>query len=181
MSLASEKKPIIAGVKFEDAEYWRQHDRVVDESLSYFEAKTQGKRLPKRADLNPADMKPILPEVAILELLYDRNGSVTDAKTSLLGSKLDDYYGALTGKLVSQYPAREVSERVLQGCKYSSAIKKPFMTMADTLSEQKNFLATTALYMPMSNDGTQVDRIFLHLQVKPKYFKRRTNSLRASL
>lgn len=169
MNLPPDKKPTFENFWVEDARQWRQHDPVVDEILCFFEAKTEDKRLPKRADFSPMEMKSILPGIALLDLIYDEEGSLVDAKTILIGSELDIYYGFLTGKLVSKFPVKEVSKRTLLACKYCIEIKKPFMKLTDTLSEQKDYLTTVALYLPMSSDGEKVDRVFMYIQVKSKY------------
>ena len=159
----------IGGFEIEDAEQWRLHDPVVDMDLRYFEALTNGTRMPRRTDLNPEDIKPILPEVALLEPIYDAAGSFVDAKGLLEGTKLDSFYGSITGTLISQYPIPLVSDRILQACRYCIEIAKPIVVSADALSDQKNHLTITVLYVPMSSDGVLIDRIFLHNQVKSKF------------
>ncbi len=169
MSLTSNSKPIFEGFRLEDAEQWRLHDPVVDKDLRYFEAQTGGTRMPRRGDLSPEDLTSILPEVALLEPIYDAAGSFVDAKGLLEGTKLDNFYGSLTGKLISEYRIRVVSDRILQACRRCIEIAKPIVVSADALSEQKNHLAITVLYVPMSDNGVLVDRIFLHNQVKSKF------------
>ncbi len=169
MSFVADNDPVFENFRIEDAEQWRAHDPIVEKDLCYFEVKTGGKRMPRRADLNPVDMKPSLSEVALLELIYDDGGAFVDAKVSLVGGRLESFYGAVTGKLVSEYDAKEVCERVFQACKHCTEFKKPIMVMADALSNFKRYLTIAALYLPMSSDGITVDRIFLHAQVKSKY------------
>jgi len=159
----------IGGFSIEDAEQWRLHDPAVDKDLRHFETLTGGTRMPRRADLNPEDIKPILPEVALLEPIYDAAGSFVDAKGVLAGTTLDNFYGSITGTFISQYPVPLVSDRILRACKHCIEVCKPIVVSADALSDQKNHLMITVLYIPMSNDGVLVDRIFLHNQVKSKF------------
>ncbi len=171
MDLHADKKPFFEDFRIEDAELWRLHDPVVDQDLKYFEARTGGTRMPRRDDISPEEMKAILPEVALLEPIYDETGLVVDAKGLLEGTKLDNFYGSLTGTLISDYPVPIVSDRILVACRRCIEIAKPIVVVADALSEQKNYLTITVLYVPMSNDGVRVDRIFLHNQVKSKFPK----------
>ena len=171
MNLPSGKEPVIAGFEIEDAESWRLHDSVVDQDLRYFEAQTGGARFPRRTDLNPVDIKSILPEVALLDPVYDANGFVVDVKISLLGSKLDNFYGSMTGKLLSQFPVQAICMRIMEACKHCIESKKPIVVSADTLSDRKNYLAVTVLYVPMSDDGVVIDRIFIHNQVKSRHLE----------
>ncbi len=161
-------KITMTGFTIEDAEHWRLHDPVVDKNLRYFEAQTGGKRLPRRKDLNPEDITQILPEVALFEPVYDEAGSLVDVKIQLLGTKLDNFYGSVTGTHISDFPSPLVSERVLQACKHCISVSKPVVVSADALSDKKNHLAITALYVPMSDDGVLIDRIFLHNQIRSK-------------
>ena len=169
MNLQPHTKPTYTDFSIEDAEVWRLTDPVVDKDLRYFEGKTGGSRLPRRGDLKPEELKPILPEVALVEPLYDEGGVFTDVRGLLEGTKLDSFYGSITGKLMSEYPNKLVSDRILQACQRCVEIAKPIVVTADALSDQKNFLAITVLYIPMSENGTLIDRIFIHNQVMSKH------------
>ncbi len=169
MNLTSDNKPVFEGFKIEDTEQWRLHDPVVDADIKYFEMKTGGDRMPQRSDLDPLDFKAALSEVGLLEPVYDAAGSLVDARVILLGSKLDSLYGSMTGQLISALPNQMIFVRILQACRHCVAIKKPVVVTADALSENKNYLTITVLYVPMSSDGVSVDRIFLHNQVKSRF------------
>jgi len=169
MSLSPQVKPTYTGFSIEDAEEWRLHDPVVDQDLRYFEEKTNGGRLPRRGDLKPEELKAILPEIALVQPFYDAAGVMVDVKGVLAGTKLDSFYGSLTDRLISQYPIKPVGDRILQACKHCVDSAKPIVVTADALSEQHDFLAITVLYVPMSEDGSVIDRIFIHNQVKSKH------------
>ncbi len=163
---------VIGEFSIEDAEEWRLHDPVVDHDLRYFENQTGGARLPRRDDLKPGDLTSVLPEIALVEPVYDAAGGFVDAMGLLEGTKLDSFYGPMTGKLISEYPNKLVSARILQACKHCVEIAKPVVVSSDILSDQQNYLAITVLYVPMSENGTTIDRIFIHNQVKSKHSDR---------
>lgn len=169
MNMQPRKRPTYTDFSIEDADVWRFTDPVVDSDLRYFEEKTGGKRLPCRGDLKPEELKSILPEIALFEPIYDEDGSFIDVRGLLEGTKLDSFYGSITGKLMSDYPNKLVSDRILQACRHCVDIAKPIVVSADALSDQKNFLKITVLYVPMSENGTTIDRIFIHNQVKSKH------------
>lgn len=169
MILPSHNHPIFTGFSIEDAEEWRRSDSVVDQDLKYFEECTGGMRLPRRADLRPRDLKSILPEIALVEPIYDAAGSMVDVRGLLEGTKLDSFYGPMTGMLISAYPNKLVSDRILQACRHCVELARPIVVSSDALSDQKNHLAITVLYVPMSEDGKLIDRIFIHNQVKSKH------------
>lgn len=169
MILSSYTKPVFTDFSIEDAEEWRLHDPVVDRDLKYFEGCTGGTRMPRRADVKPGDLKSALPEIAMVEPIYDAAGVVVDVKGLLEGTRLDSLYGPMTGILISEYSNKVVGDRIIQACKYCVEVAKPIVVIADALSEQKDFLAITVLYVPMSEDGALIDRIFIHNQVKSKH------------
>lgn len=169
MSIAPNNDPVIGEFSIEDAEQWRLHDKMVDYDLRYFEEKTGGGRLARRADLKPEELTAILPEIAIFQPIYDATGRVVDVKALLEGTKLDSFYGSITNKLISDYPYKAVGDRILLACKRCVEVAKPIVVVSDTLSAQKDFLAITVLYIPMSEDGTVIDRIFIHNQIKSRH------------
>lgn len=169
MNLAHNANPSLEGFRIEDAENARLHNDKVDLFLNYFHDKTDGARLPRRDDLKPMELKEHLPQIGLFEPIYNADGQLVDAEIVLLGSRLDEFYGHMTGKRVNEFPRGEVSVRILQACRQCANLKKPIVVRADSLSEDKNFLSITVLYIPMSSDGNTVDRIFLHNEVASKF------------
>lgn len=96
--MAPDANPNIEGFRIEDAEDVRQHSDSIDHLLQYFEEKTGGTRLAKREDLNPLELKDYLPQIGLFEPILNAEGQVSDIYISLLGSRLDEFYGRMTGK-----------------------------------------------------------------------------------
>ena len=169
MKMAANATPDLEDFRIEDAEDARQHNPTVDKLLKYFEKKTGGVRLAKRRDLNPNDLKEDLPEIGLFEPIYGAEGQFVDADISLLGSRLDEFYGHMTGKRVNQFNNPQVAARVIEACREVTERKQPLVVHADALSRHKSHLSITVLYVPLSNDGKTVDRIFLHNQISSHY------------
>lgn len=169
MNLAANANARLEGFRVEDAEDVRKHDPVINTILDYFDEKTGGKRMPRRADLRPMELKDLLPEIGLLEPIYGDDGQIMDADINLLGSRLDEFYGSMTGKRVNEFPQARVSVRIIQACRQCADLKKPIVVKAETLSDTKDFLGITVLYVPMSADGLSIDRIFLHNQIKSRF------------
>lgn len=166
--MAADAKHWLEDFSIVDAEEVRQHNDAVDTILKYFEQKTGDARLPRRDDLQPMELKQYLPQVGLFEPIYDDDGQLVDADIPLLGSRLDDFYGHMTGKRVKDFPQAQVAMRIIQACRQCVSLKRPIIVKAQSLSDEKNFLAITVLYIPMSNDGETIDRIFLHNQIVPR-------------
>jgi hypothetical protein len=152
-----------------DAEIARVTSSRVDELLKYFEQKTGGKRLPYRADISPRDLKKFLPELFLFQILYDPDGGVEDLMVQLMGTTVANFYGEITGQTVREgAPSPEVTERILIACRRMLASGRPVVAEASSLSEEKNHLRVQVLYVPMSEDGTLIDRIcgYAHVSLR---------------
>ncbi|MCJ9430556.1 PAS domain-containing protein [Kordiimonas marina] len=149
-----------------DAEDLRRDDREIDTLLSYFEARTEGKRLPKRADVDPAKLKAFLPDICIHRALYGEDGTLKDIVVQLIGTEVASFYGEMTGKSVREHPAPEVAQRIFISGQTCIDRRRPIVAIAKALSSKKNHLQVNILYIPLSEDGEQIDRLFLLVRVR---------------
>ncbi|TNE64276.1 MAG: PAS domain-containing protein [Alphaproteobacteria bacterium] len=149
-----------------DAEDCRADDPVLEQLLSYFESRTRGRRLPCRADFNPADLKPLLPEICILLPVYGEEGVLKDIKVQLMGTEVASFYGEVTGSSALAHASPEISSRILMSCSTCIERRHPIVSVSHTLSEEKNYLSVGVIYIPLSDDGKTIDRLFLLVRVR---------------
>ena len=148
-----------------DAETIRADSPRIDELLQYFTNKTAGRRLVCRADVSPRDLKKFLPEIFMFQIIYE-NGKVKDLLVQLIGTTVANFYGEITGMTVREgAPSPLVTERIMAACHRVLETRAPAVAEASSLSEEKNHLRVRVLYIPMSEDGTHIDRIFGHAHV----------------
>lgn len=169
MVMSPFNNPLRRNFRLESAAEWRKTNPSIDKCLRYFEAATGGDRLPRRSDFKPMEMGDILPQVALFEPEYNADGSLYDIRITLIGSKLEDFYGPVTGKLVSEHPHSEVRARVRRACEHCINERRPIIVRSETLSNEKDYLALTILYVPFSQDGDRVDRLFVYNQVESNF------------
>jgi len=153
------------GFSFDDAEEHRADMPMVERILGYFEARTEGKRLARRSDINPSDMKDILPDVCILELEKDADGMLEDVVIRLMGTNVVSFYGELTGRSIFTHPSSQVAERIFKSAGFCLVRHRPVLVQAFTLSEEKNHLKVSVLYVPLSENNADIDRLFTHVSV----------------
>lgn len=151
-----------------DAEDLRGDDPEIEAILSYFEEKTGGDRLARRADVNPAALKPFLPDICIHRAVYDENGALQDIIVQLIGTEVTSFYGEMTGKSVREHPAREVANRIFVAGQTCIEQRRPVVAVAQALSAKKNHLRVNILYVPLSEDGEVIDRLFLLVRVRAR-------------
>ncbi|WP_417450077.1 PAS domain-containing protein [Kordiimonas sp.] len=144
----------------------RYENKRVDELLAYFDQRTAKSRLPRRSDIHPQDLKRYLPEIFIFGTQYDHAGHLSDLIVQLMGTTVAGFYGEITGQTVTAgAPSPQVAERILISCRRALETRQPIVAEAAAFSEQKNHLRVRVLYVPLSEDGTNIDRIFGHVHV----------------
>lgn len=136
--------------------------------LAFAEEKTEGKRFLKRADVNPAELKDILPDICFFSPVYAEDGTVDDVFITLMGTRAASFYGDHTNKHVSEHPFPEVADRVTSAIQVVVAERGAFQAEAEALTDDHTYLTVKAAYIPMSEDGETIDRVFVYVRVKPK-------------
>lgn len=74
---------------------------MIEAGLAYWNSRRGGREMPTRADLDPADIKPLLPHVVLVDVLHDP----LDFRFRLLGTEVDRItISNLQGKRFSEIP-----------------------------------------------------------------------------
>ena len=138
--------------------------------LAYFQTKTGGTRLASRADLNPADLKPMLPMMAIHDVINNDDGLCVDFKIRLLGTKMVFYYGERTGYTyadLAKTPELAISAaRILSSIKAVVAERAPIVCTSSFQNGKKKWLDVAVLYIPLSKDGSHINMALSYADIK---------------
>lgn len=138
--------------------------------LDYFNSKTKQKRLIKRADLNPVELVKYIPNIALYDVSYDENGELNNIIARLLGTAISDFYGDLTGASVFSDVVKNASpdlqDRLLAQIKAALKHKNAITTIASASIESRTNIRILTLVIPMSTNGTDIDKIFQYLEVE---------------
>lgn len=144
----------------------RKEDEDVGQLLDYLDVKTGGERLPRRSDLNPADLKNLLADITLLEPVYDDEGDVSDVIVRLIGSNSSNFYGDFTDKSVKEHPSPDVGPRVIYCVRAAVAARQALLTEISSTSEDELYsVIVRGIYVPMSQDGETINRVMVHLKV----------------
>lgn len=141
-------------------------DQAFARTLEYIAKKTAGKRFARRDDIVPVEIKDFLAEVGFLTPLFDGDGNVKDVTVQLQGTHIVSFYGEYTGKGVREEMAEEIAERIITAV--TACVETRLPTIAETKTKtghDKDFVAR-ALYVPLSENGKDVDRCFVHFRMK---------------
>jgi hypothetical protein len=119
----------------------------------------------KRADVNPAELKDILPEICFFTPVYGDDGLLDDVIVKLQGTRASGFYGEHTGKSVTEHPSSEVAARIVKSVEAAIEQKNAVLAEAATMSADKSYLSIKALYIPMSEDGVLIDQLLVLIRV----------------
>lgn len=112
------------------------------------------KNLPSRDDLNPVDIKPVLPHITLVRV-EEGTGRY---KLTLVGSENVKANGEdVTGKYLDEIPrlhkyAKDRYDWVVEN-------KRPYIYQGDLLWSDKDYLDYSIIGLPLSNDNEKVDGI----------------------
>ena len=118
--------------------------------------------IPSRKDFNPAAFQKILPNIAILDLIYNGN-EVTDFATALIGTGLTGVYGEHTGGLVSAFDNEYVVQTIFDAGGECIQRREPLGITSKAISEKLPFLRSFALYCPLATDHVHIDKLLIHI------------------
>lgn len=136
--------------------------------VDYFESKTAGKRLACRADLEPAEIVPYLPNVILFDLIVENN-MLVDAIVRLVGTGAADFYGEYTGHSINsdffKESLAEASERFSSEARVMLKERSSLTTITEQLCDDMPHIQIRTLKVPFSEDGVDIDMIFMYLEV----------------
>jgi hypothetical protein len=124
----------------------------------YWNAKRQGRQFPRRADIDPAELRSHLGYLFLIDVLPDAR----DYRFRLLGSAMTQRYGRdSTGKtIVEAYQsAPEIGAWVLEVLTAVVTSKLPVVSEGRLSVVGKNYVIARALQLPLSEDGETVNMI----------------------
>jgi hypothetical protein len=114
----------------------------------------KGGALPGRTDVDPAALRNLLPHIALVDVLRDP----LDWRYRLVGTRLVEVMGGeRTGKRMRELlspPAIEGSVMLMTRILETRA---PLAFMGTLYWLEKEYVGFTALVLPLSNDGTEID------------------------
>jgi hypothetical protein len=131
--------------------------------LDYFGEKTGGSRLPCRADVVPGELTAFLPGIVLMKIEYNDSGNVKDLIFGLMGTRVAGFYGERTGKSVNSVDNDESPPRIFNAVENVLENRAPYIIMLNRMSSERFFLKVGGLYVPLSEDGNNIDKIFVYV------------------
>ncbi|WND01853.1 hypothetical protein QGN29_09850 [Temperatibacter marinus] len=115
-------------------------------------------KLPQRKDFDPKDFKKILPNLMLIDLIFEKD-IVVDTLVKYEGSELDWVYTPHSQKLISKIPDKEVMERHLFMVNCAVMARKPITYSVDILNRKHTFWGGNFALVPFSETQQQITQI----------------------
>lgn len=122
----------------------------------YWTKKRGGRRMPARVDIDPVDLKPVLPQL----MLIDVERAPLDFRFRLAGTRLYDIFGVdLTGRSIRTIEPSALSDAVWAGFTELSENGAPQYVRLEYTNAKGYARSYSVLRLPLGDDGKTVDRI----------------------
>ena len=129
--------------------------------MELFHERSGGKRLLRRNDFSPLDLKPFLTNIIILDVVYGEDGLVCDGIVRLMGSAVATFYGENTGTSVLAHPSSS-GARFIAGARAAIECQKSVIGTATQALPNRPLYRVVTCMTPVANaDGTVVQMLGL--------------------
>ncbi len=127
-------------------------------SYDYWKRKRGCRAMPRRGDIDPAEIVKILPHIFLLDVRHQP----LDFRYRLIGTKMDEHMlGRYTGMWMSQIPHQAAPSRIWANCRQVALLGRPLAGDTPYIGKGKEFLTTEDLIMPLSDDDRRVQMLFV--------------------
>lgn len=132
-------------------------DPIVSSVFRYWDSKRGARRMPSRADIDPADLRRNVSNV----ILYDVVEVGKLYRVRLVGSAIVEFYGVnTTGAWAGAYMPPEAAAQMIDILTRVVINKAPcFRAGHAHWHRDKSYRSFEACFLPLSADGEQVDKI----------------------
>ncbi|PJI42090.1 PAS domain-containing protein [Ferrovibrio sp.] len=140
------------------------------QAFEYWTAKCGGRSMPARADIDPAEIKPLLPYLILMEVRRDtKPGWPLDFRYRLIGTVTDAMMNArYTWKCMSDLPHQQPDSRIWRNLASVTETRQPQVSRVPYVGPHKDFMSVVDLVMPLSSDGETVNMLFCIVDFVPR-------------
>lgn len=136
----------------------------------YWNGKRAGRAMPARADIDPLEIVPLLPHVALIDVLRGaRPGWPLDFRYRLMGTAIDYHMSrSFTGLCLSEVPHQRPGSQLWGNFAAVVETARPRFNAVPYVGPHKDFLAIVDVILPLSADGAHVDMLMSFIDFVPR-------------
>ena len=131
---------------------------ILRQGLAYWNVKRRERLMPARADIDPMEIIPILPNVVLLDVLRDP----LDFRYRLIGTVIEEHMSEpYTGRRFSELSHQRAPSRIWSCSQCIVRDKQPLCSDIPYVGPKRDFTSIEDVMMPLAADGETVDMIFV--------------------
>ena len=131
-------------------------DVVLRELYGYWFMKKKGGLLPSRSEIDPNEMRRLLPNIILMDVLRDP----LCFRIRLMGTECEAGYGAdATNQCLDKLDLGNRTSDILQDCRYAALSQEPLYKYYNVTKQDGHELCFELLLLPLSSDGLTVDML----------------------
>ncbi len=131
---------------------------IIQEARDYWHRCRRDRATPSRTDIDPGDIRHILPNVILIDVLREP----LDFRYRLIGTEIDRHSSDRhTGKRISEIPGRAAPSSVWDNLKQVVDTREASETSVPYVGPLQNFVTTRQIVLPLSGDGEEVDMLLV--------------------
>jgi hypothetical protein len=148
----------------------RQATPVLLQGYDYWNSRRGSRAMPARADLDPAEMKAILPHIVLTDVLRDESPDwPLDFRYRLLGTAVEDHMSRrFTGLRLSELPQQQPGSQMWQNFSEVVELRQPRFHRVPYVGPHRDFLSLIDLVLPLSEDGQDVTMLLSLVDFIPR-------------
>jgi len=155
-----------SGFEIFEGEDAKGRNPVADLYYDYWLDKCRGDRLPGRQDIRPEELRGYLPHSVLMDLREEAS-AYQDFRliVRLIGTHVVEAYGELTGLDIADMDNAAAAERIYRMSALARDQRLPVLSRVLGFAPGREHMEAYALYMPLSDSGEAVERIFVAVDV----------------
>lgn len=134
---------------------------ILSRALQHWESIRGERGMPARSQFDPAKIpRPLLPHILLIDLEGDEDAR--RFRWRLIGTHVTTMLGRdMTGRWFDEIYDEITLEALTTGPKWAIAHRRPVRTVGQAPVDERNFLRSENLHMPLSDDDRRVDKILV--------------------
>jgi len=127
-------------------------------SLAYWLEKKGSRAMPRRADLDPAEIPDLLPHVLLIDILQEP----LDFRYRLIGTTVEHHLSRpLTGLRLSELPHQQPGSVIWATLEGVVIDPRPISSRIPYVGPHRDYKVAEDVIMPLSDDGKTVNMLFV--------------------
>ncbi len=138
-------------LKFNDDDFTAPHQLTL---YKYWTELKEGRLMPSRSDIDIFELKDYLPSIMLID--FDKSDEAFIFR--LIGTACVNLYGEHTGEKMNDLKPHQKAVKRLLWCVKN---RKPYYAIKNLGNINKNYVSTSFVVLPLSDDGENVNKIIV--------------------